>query len=64
MAEFIKTSRLSHGEIVAAFERISNDYKKETAENADLKKSLAYFRTENERLERRIVELKKQLDKK
>ena len=61
MSDFFKTTDLSYNELLAIYERISKDYQKETQENAELKKSLSHFRFENERLERRVNELKKQL---
>lgn len=62
MSELFKTATLTYNELLFAYEQIGTEYQKETQENAELKSSLKQVRAENERLQKRVNELKKQIN--
>jgi peptidoglycan hydrolase CwlO-like protein len=59
MSGLFKTTELSYDELLAIYERISKDYQKETQENAQLKSDIKHYRSEIERLERLVRDIKK-----
>ncbi|OXA83693.1 hypothetical protein B0A56_00810 [Flavobacterium columnare NBRC 100251 = ATCC 23463] len=54
MSDFFKTNELSKDELIVIYERICNDYQKETQENAQLKKDVQFYKSEIQRLEELI----------